>query len=253
MRPIITVRDLTAGFGDNLILQDVGFDVFEGEVLAILGTSGCGKTTLLKQMIGLYAPLSGRIVIDGLELTGCDEATYHRILRKIGVMYQGGALFGSMTLAENVMLPILEYTGLDESSARELALIKLGMVNLTGAEHLLPSEISGGMRKRAGIARAMALNPKIIFFDELSAGLDPITSAELDALIVKLNANLGTTMIVVSHELPSIFSIAHRAVMLDRSVRGIVAQGDPRELRDRSTNPMVRRFFNREIDNGQRS
>jgi phospholipid/cholesterol/gamma-HCH transport system ATP-binding protein len=246
MRPIISVRGLTAGFGETRILENVSFDVMDGEILAILGSSGCGKTTLLKQMIGLYAPSSGKIFIDGLELTGCDEATYHRILRKIGVMYQAGALFGSMTLAENVMLPILEYTGLGERSARELALMKLGLVSLGGAENLLPSEISGGMRKRAGIARAMALNPKILFFDELSAGLDPITSADLDDLIVRLNANLGTTMIVVTHELPSIFAIAGRAIMIDKSTRGIIAQGDPRELRDRSADPLVRRFFNRE-------
>jgi phospholipid/cholesterol/gamma-HCH transport system ATP-binding protein len=253
MQPIITVHDLSAGFGDTLILKEVEFDVLEGEILVILGASGCGKTTLLKQMIGLYSPLSGRIIIDGLELTGCDEQTYHRILRKIGVMFQAGALFGSMTLSDNVMLPILEYTDLDEQAARELASMKLGMVNLGGAEHLLPSEISGGMRKRAGIARAMALNPKIIFFDELSAGLDPITSAELDALILGLNANLGTTMVVVSHELPSIFAIAHRVIMLDKSTHGIIAQGDPRELREHSTNPLVRRFFNREPESGKRS
>jgi phospholipid/cholesterol/gamma-HCH transport system ATP-binding protein len=253
MQPIISVRGLAAGFGEQLILERIDLDVLEGEILVILGASGCGKTTLLKQLLGLYTPSSGRIVIDGLELTGCDEATYHRILRKIGVMYQAGALFGSMTLAENVMLPILEYTALDEPAARDLAFMKLGMVNLGGAEHLLPSEISGGMRKRAGIARAMALNPKIIFFDELSAGLDPITSAELDTLILKLNANLGTTMVVVSHELPSIFAIAGRVVMLDKSTRGIIAQGDPRELRDKSTNPLVRRFFNRETESGTRS
>jgi phospholipid/cholesterol/gamma-HCH transport system ATP-binding protein len=253
MQPIITVHDLSAGFGDTLILKEVEFDVLEGEILVILGASGCGKTTLLKQMIGLYTPLSGRIIIDGLELTGCDEQTYHRILRKIGVMYQAGALFGSMTLADNVMLPILEYTDLDEQAARELAYMKLGMVNLGGAEHLLPSEISGGMRKRAGIARAMALNPRIIFFDELSAGLDPITSAELDALVLGLNANMGTTMVVVSHELPSIFAIAHRVIMLDKSTHGIIAQGDPRELQEHSTNPLVRRFFNREPESGKRS
>ncbi|MFW6324603.1 MAG: ABC transporter ATP-binding protein, partial [Desulfovibrionales bacterium] len=212
------------------------------------GPSGCGKTTLLKQMIGLYRPFSGSILIDGLQLTGGDEKTYKQILRKIGVLYQGGALFGSMTIAENVLLPILEYTGLSKRNAERLAWMKLELVSLRDAAHMYPSEISGGMRKRAAIARALALNPRIIFFDELSAGLDPITAAELDKLILTLNNLLGTTMVIVSHELTSIFRTAHRVIMLDREARGIIAQGDPRDLKEESTDPRVVDFFNPKLE-----
>lgn len=243
-KPIITVRNLTAGFGDRLLFENINFDVHEGEIFIILGGSGCGKTTLMKHMLGLYQPLAGSIVIDGMEVVGAPEDTYASVLRRIGVMYQSGALFGSMTVAENVMLPILTYTDFDEQSARTLASIKLKLVNLEGTEDLYPSELSGGMKRRAGIARAMALNPKILFFDELSAGLDPITAADLDRLILTLNAQLGTTMVIVSHELTSIFTIAHRVIMLDKDARGIIADADPKALRDQSTNIKVRNFFN---------
>jgi len=244
-KPVIQVRDLRVGYDDVIILDQVSFNVYEGEVFVILGGSGCGKSTLLKAIIGLIPPRSGQIILDGDEVSTDDEAKLQRVLRKIGVLYQGGALFGSMTIAENVALPIEEYTTLSRESVNTLVRMKLGLVNLQGYENHLPSELSGGMKKRAGLARAMALNPKILFFDEPSAGLDPITSAELDDLILHLNRSLGTTMVIVTHELESIFTVAQRSIMLDKRTKGIIAEGDPRYLRDHSQNPFVKRFFNR--------
>lgn len=243
---IIRVKDLTARYGEDTILDRISFDVYEGEIFVVLGGSGCGKSTLLKHLIGLIKPPSGQIIIDGDEISDCDETIFQRVLRKIGVLYQSAALFGSMNLAENVALPILEYTDLPDKSVDVLIKMKLGLVNLDGYENHLPSELSGGMKKRAGLARAMALNPKILFFDEPSAGLDPVTSAELDNLIVHINKSLGTTMVIVTHELQSVFAVADRIIMLDRNARGIIAEGDPKHLRDHSQNPFVKRFFNRE-------
>jgi phospholipid/cholesterol/gamma-HCH transport system ATP-binding protein len=239
------VRDLRVGYGDVIILDQISFDVYEGEVFVILGGSGCGKSTLLKTMIGLIPPQAGQIILDGDEVSTEDEAQLQGILRKIGVLYQGAALFGSMTVAENVALPIEEYTTLPTESVNTLVRMKLGLVNLQGYENHFPSELSGGMKKRAGLARAMALNPKILFFDEPSAGLDPITSAELDDLILHLNRSLGTTMVIVTHELESIFTVAQRIIMLDKQSKKIIAEGDPKYLRDHSQNPFVKRFFNR--------
>ena len=244
-KAVIQVKDLVARYGDDTILDQVSFDVYEGEIFAVLGGSGSGKSTLLKHLIGLVQPSSGKVLIDGDDIAGCDEKKLHEILRKIGVLYQSAALFGSMTLAENVALPILEYTDLPKYSVDNLVKMKLNLVHLGGYENHLPSEISGGMKKRAGLARAMALNPKILFFYVLSAGLDPITSAELDNLIINLNRNLKTTMVIVTHELQSIFAVAHRIVMLHKSNRGIIATGDPIYLRDHSRNPFVKQFFNR--------
>jgi phospholipid/cholesterol/gamma-HCH transport system ATP-binding protein len=246
---IIQVRDLTVGYETDIILENISFDVLEGEIFIVLGGSGCGKSTLLKHLIGLNSPLSGRILIDGEDITNCDETTFKKILRKIGVLYQSSALFGSMTIAENVSLPIKEYTDLPQRSVDTLVKMKLNMVNLNGYENHLPSEISGGMRKRAGLARAMALNPKILFFDEPSAGLDPVTSVELDNLIIHLNKSLGTTMVIVTHELQSIFNVAHRVIMLDKQTKGIIAEGSPMHLKDHSENPFVRNFFNRKSEN----
>jgi len=246
---IIQVRDVTVGYGTDIILEDISFDVLEGEIFIVLGGSGCGKSTLLKHLIGLIPPLSGQILIDGEDITSCNEATFKEILRKIGVLYQSTALFGSMTIAENVSLPIKEYTDLPQKSVDTLVKMKLNMVNLKGFENHLPSEISGGMRKRAGLARAMALNPKILFFDEPSAGLDPVTSVELDNLIIHLNKSLGTTMVIVTHELQSIFNVAHRVIMLDKRTKGIIAEGNPKHLKDNSDNPFVRNFFNRKSEN----
>ena len=246
---IIQVRDLTVGYETDIILENISFDVLEGEIFIVLGGSGCGKSTVLKHLIGLNSPLSGRILIDGEDISNCDETTFKKILRKIGVLYQSSALFGSMTIAENVSLPIKEYTDLPQRSVDTLVKMKLNMVNLNGYENHLPSEISGGMRKRAGLARAMALNPKILFFDEPSAGLDPVTSVELDNLIIHLNKSLGTTMVIVTHELQSIFNVAHRVIMLDKQTKGIIAEGSPMHLKDHSENPFVRNFFNRKSEN----
>ena len=247
-RPIIKVRDLQVNYGDTVILNNVSFEVFEGEIFVILGGSGCGKSTLMKSIIGLIEPRSGEILIDGEVVSGYDEKKLQGVLKKVGVLYQGGALFGSMTIAENVALPIREYTSLAKSSVDTLVEMKLGLVNLEGYGNHLPSELSGGMKKRAGLARAMALNPKILFFDEPSAGLDPITSAEIDHLILHLNRSLGTTMVIVTHELQSIFAIAKRVIMLDKKSKGIVAEGDPIYLRDHSQNRFVKHFFNRQVD-----
>lgn len=247
-RTIIQVKDLVAGYGDDIILDRVSFEVYEGEIFVVLGGSGCGKSTLLKHLIGLIEPKSGQIVIDGDDITHGDQAAFQGILRKIGVLYQSAALFGSMTLAENVALPIVEYTDLPRKSVETLVRMKLGLVDLQGYENYLPSEISGGMKKRAGLARAMALNPKILFFDEPSSGLDPVTSAEIDHLIIRLNKSLGTTMVIVTHELQSIYAVAHRVIMLDRRYRGIIAEGDPKYLRDHSQNRFVKQFFNRQAE-----
>lgn len=242
---VIQVKDLIAKYGDDTVLDRISFDVYEGEIFAVLGGSGSGKSTLLKHLIGLLPPHSGQVIIDGNDISNSGEKKFQQTLKKIGVLYQSAALFGSMTLAENVALPIVEYTDLDRKSVDNLVKLKLNLVHLDGYENHLPSEISGGMKKRAGLARAMALNPKILFFDEPSAGLDPVTSAELDNLIISLNKNLGTTMVIVTHELQSIFAVAHRVIMLHKSNRGVIAAGDPNYLKDHSQNPFVKQFFNR--------
>jgi phospholipid/cholesterol/gamma-HCH transport system ATP-binding protein len=243
--PVIVVDQLTARFGANTIFKRVSFEVKRGEILVILGGSGCGKSTMLKHMIGLYHPANGQVLVNGVNINTDDERILRRVRMDFGVLFQSGALFGSMTLGENVALPIQEYTDLDLATIELIVRMKLGLVNLAGYENHLPSEISGGMQKRAGLARAMALDPTVLFFDEPSAGLDPITSVELDNLIKSINAGMGTTMVIVTHELESIFNIAHRVIMLDKAAQGIIAEGDPRELKDHSTDPRVINFFNR--------
>jgi len=244
--PVIRVRDLTIGYGDNVLVRNASFDIAPGEVFVILGGSGCGKSTLMKNMIGLVRPLAGSVMIDGADITHAEDDSYRTILRKIGVMYQMGALFGSMTVLENVRLPLEVYTDLPAEAMNLVARMKLALVGLDAYTGLMPAELSGGMQKRAAIARAMALDPMILFLDEPSAGLDPITSAELDQTILRLARSLGITFVVVTHELASIFAIADRVIMLDRRAKGIIATGRPAELRDTSDNPWVRQFFHRE-------
>ncbi len=246
--PIIQVEGLEARYGEDTILTGVTFEVFPGEILTVLGGSGCGKSTLMRHMIGLDRPHAGRVTIAGVDIVHCSESTYQRVLRRIGVLFQASALFGGMTVAENVALTVETYTPLPPTAVANLVQMKLCMVGLDGFAHYLPSELSGGMKKRAGLARALALNPDIVFLDEPSSGLDPVTAAEIDELLLHINRNLGTTLVIVTHELESIFRIAQRAIMLDKDAKGIIAVGDPRDLRDHSTDPKVERFFHRRTD-----
>jgi phospholipid/cholesterol/gamma-HCH transport system ATP-binding protein len=243
--PLISVRNVTAGYGDKIIIQDVSFNVHRGEIVSILGRSGCGKTTLFKVMTGLIRPLSGEVLIDGETIIPAEYGGSEAILRKIGVMFQSGALFTSMTVAENVALPLRLHTDLSMSTIEYIVQMKLKEVGLSEYGSLTPAELSGGMQKRAALARAMALDPAMLFFDEPSAGLDPVTSVSLDEMILSINRHFGTTMIIVTHELPSILMIANNAIMLDREEKTVIAQGPPRQLMKNSSDPRVRDFFNR--------
>ena len=243
---VIRVEDLKVGYGDVVIIDNINFEVKAGEVFIILGGSGCGKSTLLKHMIGLLPPVKGQVFIEGKEIVSAAGQEKVDILRGIGVMYQNGALFGSMDLMDNICLVLEEFTDLSRDAMEFIAEMKLKIVGLEGSSHKMPSELSGGMRKRAAIARAMALDPKILFLDEPSAGLDPITSSQLDDLIIELSRSLDFTFVIVTHELPSIYKIADRVVMLDKDTKSIIATGKPDHLRENSDNAWVRQFFNRE-------
>ncbi len=242
--PAITITAVAQSFGPRVIFKDVSTTIARGEIFVILGGSGCGKSTLLRQIVGLLPPSEGTIEVLGHDM----YADRGDVLTRIGVMFQAGALFGSMTLLENIMLPLQVYTDLPEEACARVAQVKLALVGLADSGHLMPAEISGGMAKRAAIARALALDPPLLFLDEPSAGLDPITSAGLDQLILDLRRDLGTTFVVVTHELASILAIADRCLMLDRTAKGVIAEGDPRKLRDDSTHPTVRAFFRREAE-----
>ena len=241
----IVVQDLTMAYGDFVIQHDLNFTIRRGEIFIVMGGSGCGKTTLLHHMIGLKQPARGRVLYDGTSYWESPPEVQQRIKRSFGMSFQSGALWSSLTLAENVALPLGEYTDLGAAEIAEVVSLKLALVGLAGFEEFYPAEISGGMHKRAALARAMALDPEILFFDEPSAGLDPISSRRLDDLIMQLRDSLGTTIVVVTHELPSIFTIGNNSVFLDSEARTITASGDPKKLRDESPDPGVRAFLNR--------
>jgi phospholipid/cholesterol/gamma-HCH transport system ATP-binding protein len=243
--PAIEVAGLTCGYDGNVVLKDISFTVPRGEIFFIIGGSGCGKSTLLRNLIGLNNPMAGKVKFLGQSFTDADLTARRKLLKTFGVLYQGGALWSSLTLRQNVALPMEEHTALSRREIAELSSLKLAQVGLTGFEDYYPSEISGGMKKRAGLARALALDPSIVFLDEPSAGLDPVTSRKLDELVLQVRESFGTTLVVVSHELASIFGIADRVIMLDRAEQGIIAQGPPRELAAKSRDPRVVEFLHR--------
>ena len=248
---VVEVEDLRVGYENNLVLKDINFTVRTGEIFGILGDSGAGKSTLLKHMIGLYPPFSGDVKIFGESIINCSEAEKKSLMRSFGVTYQGGALLGSMTVGENIALPIETYTDLNNTDIEKRIKEKLALVDLAGTENVMPSELSGGMKKRAGLARALALNPSLLFFDEPSAGLDPITSVELDELLLRLRETCNTTIVIVTHELASIFGITDTIIMLSKNAKTMVAEGNPEELRKKSDSPWVHDFLNRQEHNNK--
>ena len=243
--PHIIVQDLTVAYGSNVILHDLTFTINKGDIFIIMGASGGGKSTILRSMIGLLPPAKGQVLYDGLSFWSAEPEEQESIMRTFGILYQSGALWSSMTLAENVALPLQQYTDLSPGQINEIVSLKLALVGLAGFEEYYPSEISGGMKKRAGLARAMALDPEILFFDEPSAGLDPISAHLLDELIIELRNSLGATVVVVTHELASIFAIGNNSVFLDADTKTMIAAGDPRKLLAESKDPKVINFLTR--------
>ncbi len=241
----ITVCDLTMAYGDFVVMRNLTFTINRGDIFIVMGGSGCGKSTLMSILIGLKPPAQGQVFYGDVDFWGADAETRDRIIRRAGVMYQSGALWSSMTLAENIALPLETYTDLSPGQIREVVEWKLALVGMAGFEEFYPSEISGGMQKRAGIARAMALDPEILFFDEPSAGLDPVSARRLDDLILELRESLGTTMVVVTHELASIFAIGSNSVFLDVSQRTMTATGNPNQLLAETQDPNLRLFLTR--------
>ena len=242
---VIEVRDLDLSYDDYAVLNSLNFSVNKGDIFAVMGGSGCGKTTLLKVLIGLKEPIKGEVLYDGVNFWGEDESQRQDLMRRFGILYQSGALWSSFTLGENVALPLQLYSKLSSTQIREMVELKLSLVGLSGYADFYPSQISGGMRKRAGLARAIALDPDIIFFDEPSAGLDPISARLLDDLIIQLRDALGATIVIVSHELASIFAVANNGVLLDAESKGIVASGNPKDLLANSKDPRVVQFLSR--------
>ncbi|NQZ59007.1 MAG: ATP-binding cassette domain-containing protein [Lentisphaeraceae bacterium] len=245
-KSVIQVRGLDIGYNGMAIMENLNFDIYQGEIFIILGGSGCGKSTLLKHLIGLYRPMRGDIFINDQSMVSSSEKERKEIMKTFGVLYQSGALFGSLTLEENITLVLEEHAGMSKQESKRSASKKLALVDLQGFNDYYPAAISGGMKKRAGLARAMALSPNLLFFDEPSAGLDPISAANLDRLILKLSRDLNTTMVIVTHELDSIFAIADRAIILDKETRSIIEEGRPEDLQNNSQNEWVKRFLNRD-------
>lgn len=241
----ISVANLDCGYAGRPILRDVSFRVRRGEIFYVIGGSGCGKSTLLRHLIGLHRPERGEIRYFGEDFGGAEPARRRAMLKGFGVLYQGGALWSSLTVGENVALPLEEHTSLSRREREQIVALKLAQVGLAGYENHFPSEISGGMKKRAGLARALALDPAIVFFDEPSAGLDPVTSRKLDELVLQIRSLLGTTLVIVSHELDSIFGVADRVIMLEKATQGIIAEGDPRVLARDSADLRVQEFLRR--------
>ena len=241
----IIVENLTMAYGDFVLMRDLSYTIYRGDVFIIMGGSGCGKSTMMTVLIGLKEPATGKVIYDGKDFWDADEDTRNSIIRRAGVMYQSGALWSSMTLAENIGLPLETYSDLSAPQIREVVRFKLALVGLAGFEDFYPSEISGGMQKRASIARAMAMDPEILFFDEPSAGLDPVSARRLDDLILELSESLQTTMVVVTHELASIFAIGNNSVFLDASLRTMTATGDPKKLLAETQDSTLRLFLTR--------
>lgn len=241
----IEVKDLTMRYGSRVVMENLTFDVKRGEVFVIMGGSGSGKSTLLRHLIGLNTPSEGTVLIDGEDFGAADAETRKHLLRRMGVLYQNGALWSGLTLAENVALPLTEFTMLDSDAISAMVSLKLALVGLRGFEEFYPSAISGGMRKRAALARAIALDPEIVFFDEPSSGLDPVSASRLDDLILELKASFGTTIVIVSHDLASIFRVADRALFLDIGQKTMTALGSIAEMREHPPNEEVHRFLTR--------